>query len=174
MIISRTQSMLWITILLYSCYCLVVEAKPLEKKMIRKTGKPVGDLAMSVEVSKESYEFGETILLTVVLKNVGEKQFRTRKTSALGMFKINVILPDGKKAPLTLFGKKHALGSAFASGFIVLSPKEEYSASIHLARYFDMTLSGKYSIDVSKKVSVGNDGKATVSSPSLTIAILEK
>lgn len=60
-----------------------------------------------------------------------------------------------------------------ASGVLSLTPKEKYSTSIKLNRYFDMTLSGDYSIAISKKISAGGI-KATVYAPFLVISVTEE
>ena len=76
---------------------------------------------------------------------------------------------------MTLFGKKQALGAAFVSSFVTLAPQEEHSVSVDLSRHFDMTVSGEYSIAVSKRISI-DDGreKITPESPPLAVSIIDE
>lgn len=142
--------------------------------MISKTGEAVGGLTITVEIPRLSYRAGESILLKVTLKNVGQKELRFRQSTPYAMYDIMVKTENGTEIPKTRFGQKHAWGAAFPKSFLTLGPGEEHSVSLPISRLFDMTLAGKYSIVVSKKIPTQDSGAATVFAPSFKIRILDE
>lgn len=162
----------------FLCSCLMcLDLSASEDKMITRKSDTVEGYTLSVETQNDTYRIGDKISVRVRLKNVSEDTVRIRQATPFRTFDIELKLPDGKKAPLTLFGQRvlfsGALGSKSARE---LKPSEEYESSFNLSRIFDMTLAGKYDLTVSKKVWIRDGGTKTktVSSPSLTISVTEE
>ncbi len=167
-----------------------------DKKVKKTWGKAVEAQALSIGSLRAAYAPGEPILLKVCFKNVGEKDVKVVYADPLGLYQVSVLLPDGKPAPLTLFGIQRESGprvsvlprdgkpapltlfgiqreagpresSEFALG--TLKPGEETCDELELSRLFDFTLAGKYTVSVQRAVSVSSTLKATSNKLELTV-----
>jgi hypothetical protein len=123
-----------------------------EKTVERTWGTAVEGQALSAMTEKAAYAPGERIILNVSFKNVGREDVKIVQTNPLALYHVSVLLPDGKPAPLTLFGKGTANCPIFARSVGTLRPGQETSATLPLSRLFDFTLSGKYTVSVQRGV----------------------
>jgi hypothetical protein len=117
-------------------------------------GEPAEGQAISISTPQAPYAAGDVISLVIHFKNVGDKEIMTSLTVVLEMYDVTVLLPDGKNAPLTLYGKCHSssnVRSGSAHG-LPLKPGQIHSSQVVLSRIFDMTLPGKYTIFVERCV----------------------
>jgi hypothetical protein len=137
---------------------LMVDAGPRSEtgKRVRQTwGKAVEGQAVSISSEKMAYAPGERILLHVRFKNVGRKEVRVLRAHSLALYKVSLLLPDGKAAPWTLFGKRQLDGSGEGSRDVdILKVGEESRVELELTRLFDLSLDGKYTVSVERAVWV--------------------
>ena len=68
-------------------------------------GDEVEGQALSITTEKAAYAPAERIVLNVCFKNVGRRDVEVVIMDPRRIYHIDVLLPDGKPAPLTLFGK---------------------------------------------------------------------
>jgi len=121
---------------------------------------------------RDHYSFGEPVHIHAMIQNVG----RPNLDVAVGHFtryEIQVSLPDGSPAPLTLWGRnKNPLNADGSSTTIKLAPgqtkTDEYPS---LNRIFDMTIGGRYSVTARTSVVSDLDSEASVVLFSNTIFI---
>ena len=121
----------------------------------REWGAPVANQAISIVTNKLVYKPEEPIVLEAVLKNVGREAVFAVDAFCLQMFmyELTVLLPDGEKAPLTLYGKRFCERRVEGSSCTyMLQPGEERRVHIALSRLFDFSQSGKYTICAQKTV----------------------
>lgn len=119
----------------------------------RVWGKPVEGQRLSISAEKRTYCPGERIFLNICFQNVGQTDVEITVCRPLGVFEINVLLPEGKPAPFTLKGKRSYDNSSMGSmSARVVKPQEQICTDIELNRLFDMTLNGKYSVTVRRIV----------------------
>jgi hypothetical protein len=91
--------------------------------------------------------------LEAILKNVGNEAVYFVDAAAfdIRMYELTVLLPNGEKAPLTLYGKRYCErrgeGSAMSSMF---QPGEEKGTQFALSRLFDFSRSGKYTVSIKR------------------------
>jgi hypothetical protein len=110
---------------------------------------PVQGQVLGIATDREAYAPGEPITLKIYLKNVSVHEIHFVRWSALDMFRTSVFLPDGKPAPLSLYGKErfsrnHSSGWSFS----LLKPGEVVSFNVELSRLFDFSLEGRYMVSV--------------------------
>ena len=77
----------------------------------REWGNPVNGQAISIAVEKEKYITGDKIILDIAVKNVSDHDVKSLVSYPLALFRIRVLLPDGHKAPLTMWGRREVLDS---------------------------------------------------------------
>ena len=120
-------------------------------------GTAVKGQALSISTEKAAYAPGKPIVLSVCFKNFGREDVEVVKTAPLGIYRVDVLLPDGKKSPLTLFGTQREDSEGEGSKTIgALKPGEEARVELELSRLFDFTVAGKYTVSVER--AVWNDG----------------
>ncbi len=96
---------------------------------------------------------GQRIVLSICYKNVGQQEVRVMRGNKLALYDLRIVLPDGTRAPPTLFGKGAFESSRrFARTVGVLKPGEEACVEIELSRLFDMSLAGAYTISAQRAV----------------------
>jgi hypothetical protein len=120
-------------------------------------GKPVGGAALSISTPKTTYFAGERIILDIELKNFSHRDVKTVFRSALDAYSVNVLLPDGKESPQTLFAREHVgvgIGSRFGT---TIHPGQSVFLRLHVSRLYDFSLPGTYTLSVTKPggVAVG-------------------
>lgn len=147
-------------------------AEPLINK-ITSIGGAAGGITITVELSKSIYSAGTPISLAVRLKNVDEQEVKLRVANQYTMYKIVVTDEEGIEMPKTLFAQKQFWGAAFPKSFISLAPGQEYSVVLPINRLFDMTLAGKYTINVSKPIVTQKGVNVVTSAPTLTVEVVD-
>jgi hypothetical protein len=131
-----------------------IQSNPEKDKEIRRVwGKPVGGQAISITTEKVVYAPEEAIILEINFKNIGHEDVRVIEESPLEMYKLIVLLPNGKEAPFTLYGKNANENWRDGSKAIfVLKPGMQRRVTFMLSRLFDFSLAGKYSVSVKRDV----------------------
>jgi hypothetical protein len=119
----------------------------------QKWGKAIEGQAISIATSKTVYTSGEPIILKINFKNTGHNEVLFVRRLPLAVYDVTVLMPDGTKAPLTLFGTRR-FGSRSGGSKIIdsLKPGEQVRSEIELNRVFDMTIDGKYLVSVQRRV----------------------
>ena len=134
---------------------------------------PTEGCRLNLDTEKPQFAIGEPIDLRVSLHNVSRDKVRTGSLAYLGC-RIEVLLPNGKPAPLTLWGEKliHPMWVSAGSNTIELYRGEVWDEELRdLNRAFDMTLSGKYMITVHRMVTSSSDPEKLVDVPSNKIKV---
>ncbi len=146
-------------------------ASEADMRVNRTWGKPVEAQAVSIGSPKAAYAPGEPIRLKACFKNVGQKDVKVVYTDPLALYQLSVQLPDGKPAPLTLFGIQGETGPRISSEsrFGTLKAGEVTCDEIELTRLFDFTLPGKYTVSAQRVVSVNSRLKATSNNLEITV-----
>ena len=116
-------------------------------------------LTLLARYDKASYKPVEPITLTAVFRNNGMTNASYYSESLYGMFGFHVIMPDGKGAPLTEYGKRAMLGPQVSRStlWLVLKPGEEQTYTFVVNRFYDMSMDGKYKISVLGDVMTRGD-----------------
>jgi hypothetical protein len=128
----------------------------------------------SLSSSKASYQFDQPVLLTLVVHNEGAKEFTTGDLDFFPELKLEVTMPDGKPAPLTLEGKRRAESPAWEYMYETIAPKGSLTIAIgndSFNRLYDMTLRGTYTVKVTIDVWEGANEKHPFKLVSNTIKI---
>ena len=139
-------------------------------------GKPVGSQAISISTPQEAYAPGQPIVLRLNIRNVGKVLVDFTKKYTLDENRISVQLPNGKPAPLTLYGterfsRSHSNGTSGRH----LKPNQVACDDIELSRLFDFSLEGTYTVSVEREDFEVKDGQVSqqgkVSSNRLRISV---
>lgn len=122
-------------------------------------GPPVDGQALSISTTQESYAPGQPIALRASLKNTGKDDVHYSKKYTLDENRISVRLPNGKPAPLTLYGTErfswfHSSGTSYR----ILKPNQMACDHIELSRLFDFSLEGTYTVSVEREVFAVENG----------------
>ena len=78
-----------------------------EKEATRVWGEAVEGQAISIATQESTYTPGEPMTLNVQFKNVGSNDVKALGMAPFDIYKVTVVLPNGKNAPYTLFGKDY-------------------------------------------------------------------
>jgi hypothetical protein len=112
---------------------------------------------------------GEMLHVQFVTKNVGKNPVDiVCEAPYLFRFKVNVVGPDSKPAPLTAYGLTQQ-GEGFGLGTVKIQPGKFVASGLPLSRLFDMTREGEYKVSFSQTVK--GAGEFTVTSNVLTIMV---
>ena len=148
--------------------------KPIPKK---QWGKPTEGFQISASTDKETYDVCEAINLTLILKNSGKGDAETWSALVFDQtYRVEVILPTKKKAPLTLWGKRQSdLGIMQRAVTTLKENKTETKSIPRLNQLFDMSIPGEYTIVVERTLSPRADGTkyCRVTSNTVVVKITE-
>ena len=137
---------------------------------------PTQNCVLLLNTAKVKYTVGESIMLNMTVENRGKKDVVFMQSWPLITFDIKVALPDGKAAPLTLYGTEQKNATAFIFGMTTttLKPGDTVVVSLMINRYFDMSLDGDYKVAVSTRVVDSDDWKKrTPLSADLAVTLAE-
>lgn len=110
-------------------------------------GPPAEGCKLGLQTRKQNYSPGDAVMLAVVLRNDGQHSVWHVLLHPLVEYKIEVLLPDGKRAPLTLYGQLLTEASRnTGAAKHELRPGEEIQQTYVLSQLYDMTLPGEYRI----------------------------
>jgi len=142
-----------------------------EQKVSDKWGSVKAGLRLALKSSQSRYRFDQPIVLKMTLKNDGNSNVRIAlPDSILEMYRVDVRLPNGAAAPLTLKGK--SLWSMGVTGQILKPGELTVDTIPMLNRLYDMTLLGEYTVTVSRLQVYPVKGKPVeVSSNTIKIAV---
>jgi hypothetical protein len=137
-------------------------------------GAPVQGYRLRLVTDSDQYRVGEPINLHVILQNITQRELPVGHF-AVFLSELNVYLPTGGHAPLTLWGRGLAdsltvyLG---ANPMMHLAPGESKTVDFAVVtRAFDMTLEGQYTIVVDRKLQSQFDPDASIDVFSNSIVI---
>jgi hypothetical protein len=150
------------------------EKKEEKPSMIEWGPEKNGVRCAAALASKEKIFAGEPVHVLFLTKNVGAKPFAgTVESYTLFVFKISVLGPDGKPAPLTAYGQQQMdISGEGSKATNKLAPGEEKTSGLLLSRFFDMTRQGEYKVSFSRVWVKGGDGtEFSVPSNVLTIKV---
>ena len=142
-----------------STYALASTASNKEVQVAaqREWGEAVQGRALSISTQKARYAPEEPISLSILLKNAGTNEIQMESISPFAAYYIEVVGPDGKNTPPTVYGKKlfaYLVGSWGSQGpSRKLKPGAELPVEMRIARLFDFSLPGKYTISVQKAIA---------------------
>jgi hypothetical protein len=112
---------------------------------------------------------GEMLHVQFVTKNVGKNPVDVIcEAPYLFRFKVNVVGPDGKPAPLTSYGLTQQ-ERGFSLGTVKIAPGKFAGSGLPLSRLFDMTREGEYKVSFSQ--TLNRAGEFTVTSNVLTVKV---
>ncbi len=110
---------------------------------------------------------GEALPMTITLKNAGRATVTYGHVAGIGDYELAVKDAEGKAVPVTRFGKwwlETVGGAGEERGKYVirkLEPGQSVSIAANLARLFDLSVAGKYTLTVGRKLNADNaDGRA--------------
>jgi hypothetical protein len=129
---------------------------------------------ISAAVDREFYKATENVLATVIVKNVSA---RTVAYMAYPFAPGNdyEVVKDGTAMPLTAYGKRmRASSDDLREGAMPLKPGEDLVYELFLNREFDLTLVGRYQLQITREVLIGASEKpARASSNVVEFAIVD-
>ena len=129
---------------------------------------------ISASLDREVYKATENVLATVIVKNVSA---RTVGYPAYPFAPGSdyTVTKDGEAMPLTAYGKcMQASAQDLREGAIPLKPGEDIVYELLLNRDFDLTLAGRYQLQVAREVQTGASGKpAKASSNAVEFEIVD-
>ena len=136
-------------------------------------GTAVKGQAISIATEKVTYAPEEAIVLNVVLKNVGQDDVLVVAMIPLGMYRLTVLLPGGKEAPLMLRGKiVYANRGDGSRSRLMLKPGEQRRVKFALSRLFDFSLAGEYTVFVQRNVLKGGKDLSMSKATSNTLKVM--
>ena len=106
-------------------------------------------IELSVEVDRQSFA-GGALVIRVTIRNNGKDEPRVRG-SGHRAFAIKVLSQDRTPVPMTRFFQKKLVGEGTGGKLPTVTPGTYRSKVYNLSRLFDLTVSGQYSVSVSKK-----------------------
>jgi hypothetical protein len=162
-------------VLPFATMSCIVRGADLDERVRETWGAAVDGQALSVATTKTTYTPGEPIVLSARFKNIGPNDVKVVQAYAPKIYHLEVLYPDGKSAPLTLFGKGTSESPFAGRSVATLKPGEETRAELELSRLFDFTVAGTYTVSAER--SVWKDGvfssKVKARSNELKIAVVE-
>ena len=137
----------------------------------KHAGTIVEGQSLSISTQKAAYAPGERIVLKACFQNVGNKDMKATEAFFPTIYHLDVLLPNGKPAPMTLFGKQAIELAGFGADteMVTLKPGEETCDEIELSRLFDFTLAGKYTVSAQRVVPVNSRLKVTSNKLEITV-----
>lgn len=129
---------------------------------------------ISASVDRKIYKVTENVFATVIVKNVSA---RTVAYPAYPFAPGNdyAVTKDGAAMPLTARGRRmQESADDLAEGAIPLPPGEDLVYELFLNRDFDLTLPGRYQMQVAREVPTGpNEKPAQATSNAVEFEIVE-
>jgi hypothetical protein len=124
---------------------------------------------------------GEALPITITLRNAGRAVVTYGEVAGIGDYKLAVKDAEGKAIPVTRYGKwwletvGGGGGERYKYVIRKLEPGQSMSLSANLTRLYDLTVAGKYTLVVSRKINADNaDGQAfTVQTEAIPFEIVE-
>jgi hypothetical protein len=125
-----------------------------DPKKTRDWGPEIEGQAISIRCDKDKYVPEEKVRLFITQGNVGKEIVYWADTlNVFYSYRFSVKSSDGKEANLTKFGQLHEgnrRGGSQVSG--PLDPGKEIVNELPLSRYFDFSVTDKYTIVVQKRI----------------------
>jgi hypothetical protein len=143
-----------------------------------KWGPEIQGCRCSIVSDRETYRFDQPIRLRMKLENIGEQTVHVLESGHSSLmtvaYRVEVRLPNGEPAPLTLEGKREAnIGTELSVSLIRLDPGKSWTATIPmLNRIYDMTLRGEYNVTVYRQLAPRQSGEKPIEVKSNTLEIV--
>ena len=154
----------FLSVCLVSCaaiQCNVLQTYAKDETIVKPAANaiPQGEvetnLKLSISPDQKRYWLGDPIVINITLKNAGKADVPLEDTGVLLDYQIEVVLPNGTKAVITIEGKKLMENLAFyqntVSG-VIPAGKEGGNQFKYLTKLYDMKQDGVYQITLSRMV----------------------
>ena len=140
----------------------VIGLPPWQPPVVTQSGSVKDGLQITARSDKETYSSGESVVVTVALKNISEKDQTVGDTDENIEFEF-VVTYEGNATPMTKYGAQshkrwidlqiaHSLGSFPGLMYsTLLHPGQERAYHFAVNRFQDMTLDGSYTIVVKRE-----------------------
>jgi len=115
-------------------------------------GNPVEGWQLSISVDKDKFLLGEPIYVTMVTKNISNKDLRIPASSKWTTYWFH-LRDEFSKVPLTRFGRRMEENRGEGSyAEPEIPPDDTIVLEMPVSRLFDLSLSGAYTLEVSRMV----------------------
>lgn len=131
---------------------------------------------LGINVEKQSVSVRDPVILNVVLKNISDTPLPLVQTRPENDYRVSVHYENGEAVPLTLYGKRldSIRGEVRRRTTVTLASNEALEHHLHIDRLFDMSLTGKYFIKVTRTMLTrGTNGFADLESNRLCITVMD-
>ncbi len=148
---ARVSVVFLMTMAIHGAPAVAQDQHPLPGGKDRWATKTVArnGIELSVEVDRQSFA-GGALVIRVTIRNNGKDELRVMG-SGHRAFAINVLGQDRTPVPMTRFFQKKLVGESTGGKSPTLSPGNAYYSKVYnLSRLFDLTMSGQYTVSVSK------------------------
>ena len=142
-----------IAVLLFTANVICPFLRAETPKLTSQTGVGTVDngYQLSIHVEKSEFRPGENIDVDLIFSNVAEEDVWISEGGVMDDFEVDVTLPTGRSAPLTLYGVR--MKEPGSCDTIKLPGNTSIKRTVNdLSRLFDMTRSGKYTIIAKRSV----------------------
>lgn len=129
----------------------------------RVWGDPVDGCRISASVVSSKIPAGQPVVLTVVLRNDGQREARFARLSKWFEYDYTITVADGQSVPLTRFGQQQRRFTEVGGPAVLqeLEPGQEVVSKVEISRLYDLTLSDRYVIEASKAL-LSQNGQGSV------------
>ncbi|WP_437498396.1 hypothetical protein [Sorangium sp. So ce1099] len=137
-------------------------------------GLPEEDCRLSLGPPDLKVKAGQLVEVQLTFRNDGAKQIGFPRSAPWQDYKFNLLHND-QPVPLTRFGE-HVLNTPAvdAATMVWLAPGQEYTSTSIISRVFDMSMPGRYTLEVSKELMRrSGTGFMKVVSNQITIEVVE-
>jgi hypothetical protein len=121
-----------------------------------------------------NYAVGDKILIDAILENASSNTVTVVLADPFKTYQIHVVMPDGRNASLTSYGKKRAV-AAEAGGSVAtrsLEAGEKITQSFCITEIFEMNSGGTYQVTISRWIRTHDDHEASIiTAPPLKISL---
>jgi len=122
-------------------------------------GSPVAGWRLSLSLDRKEFQPEQRIVATIVFQNISDREQRFGGHGPVFDYVLDCRMDYGQKVPPTLFGKTmlanrelvRTVGGA-------LQAKQQVVVEISLTRLLDLSLPGKYLVNVSRQVDASASG----------------
>ncbi len=116
-------------------------------------GKTVNGWRLSLSLDKKIFVPEEKILITFVFENISDQTLQYGAQGKDFDYILNCKNEAGEEVPLSVFGQRRKANRGMGRYIVSeLKPKQNLVAEVSLTRHLDMTLSGKYTLTVSREI----------------------
>lgn len=130
---------------------------------------------LRVSATKQQYDIEKTIDVTIVLKNISDKEVRLLGFDSIAAYKISLLSPKNINLPSAIqkSNDETMILKGAKRGLVILQPKEEVKLVVPLNKLFEITEKGVYTLSVEAKVPNQDEqgGRTEIKSTPLKINV---